>query len=65
MIVNERIDWTVTELAEYLDVDTSYIRAEIRRGKLTGVKRGGIWLISDGIVQEWLSNRKSYHKKVD
>ncbi len=48
-------DWTAQELAEEAGVDPSYIRHEIRNGRLEATKRAGAWFIADEEAQRWLA----------
>lgn len=50
--------WTTSELAEYANVDPSYIRQLLLSGKLKGNKLGPIWVIPNDEVQRWLKSRQ-------
>lgn len=56
-------DWTTIQVAEYLDVHPSYIRNEIRAGRLEAQKRGRDWFISRAAFETWNSKRVIRHKK--
>jgi hypothetical protein len=44
--------WTVAELASAWGVTLQRIRFLIKKKKLLGVKRGGVWHLTDDSVQE-------------
>lgn len=50
------------EAATQLQVTDSTIRAQIKKGKLKGEKRGGIWLLTPGEVSRYARENQSRRK---
>jgi excisionase family DNA binding protein len=46
--------WTVQEVAEYLRLDSSTIRAMAREGKLPAIKVGRVWRFQKTALEEYL-----------
>jgi excisionase family DNA binding protein len=53
---------TSMEVADRLRITDSTIRAQIRKGKLTGVKRGGIWLFALDEVERYERENQARRK---
>src|SRR3989304_4662040 len=47
-------DWTTSEMAKETGFNQSYFRRQLLEGKLKGIKRGHIWLVSDREFRQWL-----------
>lgn len=62
MMQDEKKYLTVQEVADMLRVEAVTIRRYLKSGKLIGAKLGGVWVIEDADLKEFVESRKN--KKV-
>jgi hypothetical protein len=49
---------TVEEAARELDVEPAWVRGLVGEGKITGIKRGGIWFFDPTEIERYKSIRR-------
>lgn len=51
--------WLVAEIAEMLRCNVATIRRYLKSGRLTGIKRGGVWVINENDLKSFIAERKN------
>lgn len=58
-MIQKKINLTIEEVAEWLDVNSKTVYRLLQRQELPGFKVGGQWRVNQDMLKDWMHNSVS------